>query len=93
MTLELTVTDTPVGPMASAVGSSRQGILFAITSSLVTFGGCPSPEVSRIRTTVELLIVCTPFAAPPLSTLLTKRVDSLPLATVAIDQGPWMFAL
>jgi len=51
----------------------------------------PCAVLSRIRTTVELSIVCTPAFAPPLSTLLTNSVLVDPLLTVAMSHGPWMF--
>src|SRR5450759_4736763 len=81
---------TPVGPIASAVGSSRHGILFAITVWLSTFGGCPAPELSWILTTVEFLPVCRPFFGPPLSTMLTNRDVSAPWVAAVMSHGPWM---
>jgi hypothetical protein len=48
---------TPVGPIASAFGSSRHGIAFAITVWLSTFGGWLGWELTPILTTVELSIV------------------------------------
>src|ERR1035441_4798065 len=83
---------TPVGPIASAVGSSRHGIALAITVWLSTLGGCPAPELSWIRSTVEFLIVCRPFLAPPLRTMLTNRVVVDPWVAAVMSHGPWMFA-
>src|SRR5437879_5609213 len=84
---------TPVGPIASAVGESTHGIPSAITCSLRTFGACSAPDSSTIRTTVELLIVWTPLAAPPLSTMLTNIVVLEPSLTAVEPHGPWMLAL
>ena len=65
----------------------------AITVSLSTFGVCPSPDSSSIRSTVELSIVWMPFAAPPLSALLTNSVVLEPSLLAVESQGPWMFLL
>ena len=63
---------SPVGPSTRASAELTQGMPLAITVSLSTFGVWCSPDSSSIRSTVELSIVWMPFAAPPLSALLTN---------------------
>src|SRR5580658_9122442 len=76
--------------MTSAALSSRQGMSSAMTCSLSTFGACPGTVLRRIRRTVELSIVTTPTAAPPLRTLLTNSVVVEPCVTDVMSHGPWM---
>ena len=82
---------SPVGPSTRASAESIQGMPLAITVSLSTFGVCPTPDSSSIRSTVELSTVFLPATGPPFSALLTNSIVLEPSLFAVESQGPWMF--